>query len=99
MSTERSRLRALPAGALNFRDIMLAFGKLSKQQMAHGQGGDNIGFEFSGFEVGLHQQACLFAAAKTQAEAYDACAHSAAHSSSCLPPATCLHASAASNVA
>ncbi|KAK9803549.1 hypothetical protein WJX73_007935 [Symbiochloris irregularis] len=35
-------------GALNFRDVMLAYGKLSKQQMAHESGGDNIGFEFSG---------------------------------------------------
>ena len=38
----------LIAGALNFRDVMLAYGKLSKQQMAHESGGDNIGFEFSG---------------------------------------------------
>ena len=43
--------RLYSAGALNFRDVMLGFGKLSKQQMAHGSGGDNIGFEFSGFGV------------------------------------------------
>ena len=30
---------------------MLAYGKLSKQQMAHESGGDNIGFEFSGVIV------------------------------------------------
>ena len=30
---------------------MLAYGKLSKQQMAHESGGDNIGFEFSGTVV------------------------------------------------
>lgn len=30
---------------------MLAYGKLSKQQMAHESGGDNIGFEFAGNEV------------------------------------------------
>ena len=30
---------------------MLAYGKLSKQQMAHESGGDNIGFEFSGYIV------------------------------------------------
>lgn len=42
------------AGALNFRDVMLAYGKLSKQQMAHESGGDNIGFEFSGVEVRSH---------------------------------------------
>lgn len=41
------------AGALNFRDVMLAYGKLSKQQMAHESGGDNIGFEFSGVIVSL----------------------------------------------
>lgn len=38
-------------GSLNFRDVMLAYGKLSKQQMAHESGGDNIGFEFSGTSV------------------------------------------------
>ena len=27
---------------------MLAYGKLSRNQMAHDSGGDNIGFEFSG---------------------------------------------------
>lgn len=32
---------------------MLAYGKLSKQQMAHESGGDNIGFEFSGVIVSL----------------------------------------------
>lgn len=42
------------AGALNFRDVMLAYGKLSKQQMAHESGGDNIGFEFSGTTVRLN---------------------------------------------
>ena len=41
-------------GALNFRDVMLAYGKLSKQQMAHESGGDNIGFEFSGTIVSSH---------------------------------------------
>ena len=40
------------AGALNFRDVMLAYGKLSKQQMAHESGGSNIGFEFAGYWVG-----------------------------------------------
>ena len=33
---------------------MLAYGKLSKQQMAHESGGDNIGFEFAGTTVRLH---------------------------------------------
>ena len=36
------------AGALNFRDVMLAYGKLSKDLMAHGGGGAQIGLEFSG---------------------------------------------------
>ena len=36
------------AGALNFRDVMLAYGKLSRDLMAHGNGGDYIGLEFSG---------------------------------------------------
>ena len=36
------------AGALNFRDVMLAYGKLSRDMMAHGKGGDYIGLEFSG---------------------------------------------------
>ncbi len=38
----------LSAGALNFRDVMLAYGKLSRDMMAHGKGGDYIGLEFSG---------------------------------------------------
>ena len=37
---------------------MLGYGKLSKQQMAHESGGDNIGFEFSGYEVRM--QPCSF---------------------------------------
>ena len=36
------------SGALNFRDVMLAYGKLPRDLMAHGQGGDYIGLEFSG---------------------------------------------------
>ena len=37
-------------GSLNFRDVMLAYGKLSKDLMAHGTGGTGaqIGLEFSG---------------------------------------------------
>lgn len=40
---------------------MLAYGKLSKQQMAHESGGDNIGFEFSGVVVStfLHSHSLL----------------------------------------
>ena len=37
-----------PAGSLNFRDVMLAYGKLSKDLMSHGHGGHQIGLEFSG---------------------------------------------------
>lgn len=36
------------AGAINFRDVMLAYGKLPRDLMAHGRGGDYIGLEFSG---------------------------------------------------
>jgi hypothetical protein len=36
------------AGALNFRDVMLAYGKLSKDLMSQGNGGSQIGLEFSG---------------------------------------------------
>ncbi|CAK0786732.1 hypothetical protein CVIRNUC_009946 [Coccomyxa viridis] len=35
-------------GSLNFRDVMLAYGKLSKDLMSHGHGGHQIGLEFSG---------------------------------------------------
>ena len=41
-------LHDIAAGALNFRDVMLAYGKLSRDMMAHGKGGDYIGLEFSG---------------------------------------------------
>lgn len=33
---------------MNFRDVMLAYGKLSKDLMTHGHGGHQIGLEFSG---------------------------------------------------
>ena len=33
---------------MNFRDVMLAYGKLSKDLMSHGHGGNQIGLEFSG---------------------------------------------------
>jgi fatty acid synthase len=36
------------AGSVNFRDVMLAYGKLSKDLMAHANGGHQIGLEFSG---------------------------------------------------
>ena len=35
-------------GSVNFRDVMLAYGKLSKDLMTHGHGGHQIGLEFSG---------------------------------------------------
>ncbi|EIE23140.1 hypothetical protein COCSUDRAFT_47508 [Coccomyxa subellipsoidea C-169] len=35
-------------GSLNFRDVMLAYGKLSKDLMSHANGGNQIGLEFSG---------------------------------------------------
>ncbi|EIE22203.1 ketoacyl-synt-domain-containing protein [Coccomyxa subellipsoidea C-169] len=35
-------------GALNFRDVMFAYGKLSKDRMSHAHGGYQIGLEFSG---------------------------------------------------
>ena len=36
------------SGALNFRDVMLAYGRLNKDLMHHQFGGDIIGMEFSG---------------------------------------------------
>lgn len=48
----------LSAGALNFRDVMLAYGKLSRDMMAHGKGGDYIGLEFSG-KVSLEDKPVL----------------------------------------
>lgn len=41
------------AGALNFKDVMLAYGKLSREALAHEGGAPSIGFEFSGM-VSLH---------------------------------------------
>ena len=40
-------------GSLNFRDVMLAYGKLSKDLMKHKDGGTNIGLEFSGLVSAL----------------------------------------------
>ena len=48
----------ISAGALNFRDVMLAYGKLSRDLMAHGKGGDYIGLEFSG-KVALCASQCM----------------------------------------
>lgn len=49
------RMRALQkcdveatTGALNFKDVMLAYGKLSREALAHEGGAPSIGFEFSG---------------------------------------------------
>ena len=52
-ASRRCEYHELLAGALNFRDVMLAYGKLSRNQMAHDSGGDNIGFEFSGTVASL----------------------------------------------
>ena len=49
LDASESVLRCKVAFApLNFRDVMLAYGKLSRDLMAHGKGGDYIGLEFSG---------------------------------------------------
>ena len=47
------------AGSLNFRDVMLAYGKLSKDLMSHGHGGHQIGLEFSGKVCILHTASAL----------------------------------------
>ena len=47
------------AGSLNFRDVMLAYGKLSKDLMSHGHGGHQIGLEFSG-KVPIRHTASAF---------------------------------------
>ncbi|KAK9826437.1 hypothetical protein WJX81_005723 [Elliptochloris bilobata] len=39
-------------GALNFKDVMLAFGKLSRDALAHEGGAPGVGFEFSGTAAG-----------------------------------------------
>ena len=36
------------AGALNFKDVMLAYGKLSRELMAGGYSQGRLGFEFAG---------------------------------------------------
>ncbi len=35
-------------GALNFKDVMLAYGKLHREALAHEGGAPGVGFEFSG---------------------------------------------------
>lgn len=35
-------------GALNFKDVMLAYGKLNRDMMSNGYVGCKLGFEFSG---------------------------------------------------
>ena len=39
---------AVSAGALNFKDVMLAYGKLNRDMMSNGYVGCKLGFEFSG---------------------------------------------------
>jgi hypothetical protein len=50
------------AGALNFKDVMLAYGKLARAALAHAGGTPGVGFEFAG-TVGRRRrtrwQACL----------------------------------------
>ena len=41
-----------PAGALNFKDVMLAYGKLNRDMMSNGYVGCKLGFEFSGLLAG-----------------------------------------------
>ena len=36
------------AGALNFKDVMLAYGKLNRDMMSNGYVGCKLGFEFAG---------------------------------------------------
>ncbi len=36
------------AGALNFKDVMLAYGKLARAALAHAGGAPSVGFEFAG---------------------------------------------------
>lgn len=38
----------MSAGALNFKDVMLAYGKLNRDMMSNGYVGCKLGFEFSG---------------------------------------------------
>ena len=48
-------------GALNFKDVMLAYGKLNRDMMSNGYVGCKLGFEFSGLlkgkRVGVAKQA------------------------------------------
>ena len=39
-------------GALNFKDVMLAYGKLNRDMMSNGYVGCKLGFEFSGLLQG-----------------------------------------------
>ena len=39
-------------GALNFKDVMLAYGKLNRDMMSNGYVGCKLGFEFSGLLKG-----------------------------------------------
>lgn len=39
-------------GALNFKDVMLAYGKLNRDMMSNGYVGCMLGFEFSGMLEG-----------------------------------------------
>ena len=48
MRALHSRAVRATAGALNFKDVMLAYGKLSREALAHEGGAPSIGFEFSG---------------------------------------------------
>ena len=48
MRTLHRRASVTTTGALNFKDVMLAYGKLSREALAHEGGPPGIGFEFSG---------------------------------------------------
>ena len=45
-------MRLVHAGALNFKDVMLAYGKLNRDMMSNGYVGCKLGFEFSGLLKG-----------------------------------------------
>ena len=52
VSATQSHMCLACTGALNFKDVMLAYGKLNRDMMSNGYVGCKLGFEFSGLLQG-----------------------------------------------
>ena len=74
-------------GALNFKDVMLAYGKLNRDMMSNGYVGCKLGFEFSGLLKGQRVMGVAKQAIATHVFARDFLVRGTRHSQTIQAPA------------